>query len=365
MAENKKKPRPTYMKAYGHAGIGTDFNAQKYTDNPYGGPLRSPLDGKLHPQYYVKGSDAYANHKDMVINFEHVPSQTFVSFKAFITNFQETYNSDWASETVYGRIDPIYLFKNTTRDISLAFKVPAESESEAFENLGRVQKLIQFLYPNYTTLIDPNTGEPDVFANTISQSPLVRLKVMNLLTDTSGRPSSTYKGVVDHKGPLGGNRGLLGAIQNVSINHGLEGDQGVFNEGRGVVLPKLIEVTLSFRPIHEGPLGWKKRNSLNPRFPYGADLDEKDLEIELLTTNVDEDAWDAYNAQEAEKKNQNLTADASDAAQENTPLQNVAEGLTAAKDSAAAAATSAWRGLTGADNRQLKKILAEPGSREG
>jgi|10_taG_2_1085330.scaffolds.fasta_scaffold12080_2 hypothetical protein len=365
MAENKKKPLPTYKIASGHAGIGTDFNAQKYTDNPYGGPLRSPLDGKLHPQYYVKGSDAYANHKDMVINFEHVPSQTFVSFKAFITNFQETYNSDWASETVYGRIDPIYLFKNTTRDISLAFKVPAESESEAFENLGRVQKLIQFLYPNYTTLIDPNTGEPDVFANTISQSPLVRLKVMNLLTDTSGRPSSTYKGVVDHKGPLGGNRGLLGAIQNVSINHGLEGDQGVFNEGRGVVLPKLIEVTLSFRPIHEGPLGWKKRNSLNPRFPYGADLDEKDLEIELLTTNVDEDAWDAYNAQEAEKKNQNLTADASDAAQENTPLQNVAEGLTAAKDSAAASATNAWRGLTGADNRQLKKILAEPGSREG
>ena len=56
--------------------------------------------------------------------------------------------------------------------------------------------------------------------------------------------------------------------------------------------------------------------------------------------------------QEAEKKNQNLTADASDAAQENTPLQDVAEGLTAAKLEAAAAATTAWRGLTGAENRE-------------
>ena len=91
---------------------------------------------------------------------------------------------------------------------------------------------------------------------------------------------------------------------------------------------------------------------MNPTFPYGADLDEKDLDIELVTTNVDEDAWDAYNAQEAEKKNQNLTADASDAAQENTPLQDVAEGLTAAKLEAAAAATTAWRGLTGAENRE-------------
>ena len=357
MAEDKKKPLPTYKIASGHARLDDDFNAQKYTDNPFGGPLRSPLDGKLHPQYYVKGSDAYANHKDMVIGFEHVPSQTFVSFKAFITNFQETYNSDWTSETVYGRIDPIYLFKNTTRDISLAFKVPAESESEAFENLGRVQKLIQFLYPNYTTLIDPNTGQPDVFANTISQSPLVRLKVMNLLTDTSGRPSSTYKGAVEHKGPLGGSRGLLGAIQNISINHGLEGDQGVFNEGRGVVLPKLIEVTLSFRPIHEGPLGWKKRNSLNPRFPYGADLDEHSADAEQGAAIMShEAAWDAYNAQEAEKKNQNLTADASDAAQENTAMDTeVATGLTAAMESAQANAVEAVLKLTGYHQRAAKR----------
>ena len=333
MAENKKKPRQSAR----------SFNAQRFTDNPHGGPVRAPdrkdpkdpnkiIKGKLQPQYFVKGSDAYANHKDMVIGFEHVPSQTFVSFKAFITNFQETYNSDWASETVYGRIDPIYLFKNTTRDISLAFKVPAESESEAFENLGRVQKLIQFLYPNYTTLIDPNTGQPDVFANTISQSPLVRLKVMNLLTDASRGPSSTYKGVVDHKGPLGGSRGLLGAIQNVSINHGLEGDQGVFNEGRGVVLPKLIEVTLSFRPIHEGPMGWEGGRSLNPTFPYGTSRRGHTPDISAQVIMSREDAWDAYNVQEAEKKNQNLEPDAADAAQENTAMDTeVAEGLTAAK----------------------------------
>ena len=377
MAENngngngtKKAPLPVYQQQNINTNMEPSaFNAQKYTDNPHGAPHQDPQTGVYTPEYFIKGSDAYANHKQMVIQFQHQPSMEQVSFKAFITNFQETYNSDWAAETVYGRIDPIYLFKNTTRDISLAFKVPAESESEAFENLGKVQKLIQFLYPNYTKLVDPSTGVEDIFAQTISQSPMVRLKVMNLLTDITSRGSGgRYHDVVSGptKGSLGGGRGILGAIQNVGINHGLEGDHGVFNEGPGVILPKLIEVSISFRPIHEGPIGWDEFNSLDPEFPYGVNLDEWNLDTTGdRTVGHARMDWAAYNAQEAKKKNQNLESDPADAAQENTPLQDVAEGLTAAKDSAAASASKAWRGLTGADNRQLKKILAEPGSREG
>ena len=362
MAENngngngtKKAPLPVYQQqsanTYMDPLAGGAFNAQKYTDNPHGGPHQDPETGKWVPEYFVKGSDAYANHKQMVIQFQHQPSMEQVSFKAFITNFQETYNSDWAAETVYGRIDPIYLFKNTTRDISLAFKVPAESESEAFENLGKVQKLIQFLYPNYTKLVDPSTGVEDIFAQTISQSPMVRLKVMNLLTDITSRGSGgRYRDVVSGptKGSLGGGRGILGAIQNVGINHGLEGDHGVFNEGPGVILPKLIEVSISFRPIHEGPIGWDEFNSLAPEFPYGVNLEEyvQGQVAAHAAIGASRD-WTSYNAQEAEKKNQNLEPDPADAAQENTPLQDVAAGLTSAKQSAAAAATSAWHGLTG------------------
>ena len=130
---------------------------------------------------YVDATDAYANKEQMIISFLHVPSNTVVSFKAFLTAFNDTFNSEWAPETVYGRADPIYMFKNTTRNISLAFKIPASSEGDAFENLGRVQKLTQFLYPNYTTLANPSTGVPDIFAQTISQSPLVRLKMFNLV----------------------------------------------------------------------------------------------------------------------------------------------------------------------------------------
>lgn len=219
--------------------------------------------------WFVDGSDAYANHRQMHISFLHVPSGTEVFFKAFITAFNEAYNSDWAPESVYGRPDPIYLFKSTTRKITLAFNVPAASESEAFENLGRVQKLTQFLYPNYSTV------EGDIFAQTISQSPLVRLKVMNLLEDQSTPADDrTYEGLVVNKlgTDSGAQFGLLGVIDNIAVNHNMS-EQGGFNEGSGVILPKLLDLNLSFSPIHEHPLGWNEENEFsNTLFPYGINL---------------------------------------------------------------------------------------------
>ena len=250
------------------------FNSQKYTDDP-----------NAEDRPYIKASDAYANHKKMYISFLHMPSQTAVFFKAFITTFTETYNSDWASETVYGRADPIYLFKNTQRKITLGFKVPAESESEAFQNLGRVQDLLQFLYPNYT---DVNA------AQTISQSPMVRLKVMNLLQNTTayGGAVDTLSGMrfeeatgyldyeyyVKNKYPMNASpdMGMLGVIDNITVNHNLESsDHGAFNEGAGVILPKLIELNVSFSPIHEHALGWKETGEFsNSAWPYAINTSE-------------------------------------------------------------------------------------------
>jgi hypothetical protein len=221
------------------------------------------------------GSDALANKVQLVISFHHVPSKKSVFFKAFITSFTDTYAPDWAAETVYGRADPIYLFKNTTRKISLAFKVPAASSGEAYENLSRVQQLVQFLYPTYT---DVNN------ANTISQSPLVRLKVMNLARDASTGPQKeaehTAENIIaqdegasysSYSSTADSSRGLLGVINNVTVNHNLESDAGVIEKSQNTILPKLMEINLDFSPIHEHAVGWRAGNSLDfasPGFPY-------------------------------------------------------------------------------------------------
>jgi hypothetical protein len=230
---------------------------------------------------YIDGSDALANSGDMVVSFMHVPSQTKVFFKAFIIGFNESYASDWTSEVVFGRTDPIQHFKQTSRRISLGLKVPAATHSEAFENLGRVQHLIQFLYPNYE-----NVGEGG--AQTLAQNPLIRMKVMNLartVADTTSGGSSQQPAAQQAKAlytaytsTADADKGLLGVITSLSVAHNLDNPGiGVLAKEEGdanVILPKMIELQLDFTVIHEKTLGWKgtKFNAAQSSFPYGVDI---------------------------------------------------------------------------------------------
>tara|TARA_Y100000034_G_scaffold89852_1_gene108171 strand:+ start:8723 stop:9892 length:1170 start_codon:yes stop_codon:yes gene_type:complete len=233
---------------------------------------------------YIDGPDSLANDSQMVVSFRHEPSGTDVFFKAFIMAFNETYSSDWVSEVVFGRTDPIHLFKQTSRRIALGIKVPAATQGEAFDNLARVQQLVQFLYPNY---------EKAGGAQLLAQNPFVRLKVMNLARSTvdlagAGTPEDADKTANEayqtlyreYKSTADPGKGLLGVITNLTVAHNID------NPGIGVlakdgpssntILPKMIELSLDFAVIHEKTLGWMNDqgpegpfNKDDPYFPYG------------------------------------------------------------------------------------------------
>ena len=226
-------------------------------------------------RYFADASDSYANN-GFYISFEHVPSEQEVAFKAFINSFQENYNCDWAEESVYGRPDPIYTYRGTNRRLAISFLIPAATMSEGFENLATVQKLMQFLYPTYTGVQN---------AQTISQSPLVRMRLMNLFANRSpGAAESptpgylnspaTYNDLLSSDKESMWQEGLLGAISSVNVNHNLDNpDAGVFEFAPGVIVPKLIEINLDFSVIHEHAVGWdQNKNFSQPLFPYGVDL---------------------------------------------------------------------------------------------
>jgi len=271
-------------------------------------------------QTLVDGSDALANKKELLISFYHESSGRSVYFKAFITAFTETYNSNFTPHEAFGRTDPIYQYKNTTRKMSLTFEVPAASEGEAYENLGRVSALEQMLYANYSEI-----GS----ATTISQAPLVRMKVMNLAQ--KGTKASATVEALKSVGPIqprvvlyesyktdsSPSSGLLGIIDNLSVNHNINGDDGVFHKMRPIrndegqvigqepvpntILPKNIELSLAFSPIHETTLGWNKYDTqINNLFPYGVVTDDIAPDFTRL---LDED-YSAYNEQVAKEKAQ-------------------------------------------------------------
>ena len=234
------------------------FTAEKYKANEVGGK----------EFFFADGADALAQ-RNFVITIQHVPSGKIIKFKAFLTAFNDTFSQDWNSEPVYGRADPLYNFKQTTRRISIGFQMPAASESEAYENLAKAQQLSQFMYPNYS-----NFGTDKFPVRTLSQGPLLRLKVMNLLQTTVDSVSNAGGGPKDIYSSYGpGGDGMLGFCNDVTFNFNLEGDKGVFQKSDGTILPKLIEVNIGgFSPIHEHHLGWDDNNIFaeGRQFPYGA-----------------------------------------------------------------------------------------------
>ena len=106
-----------------------------------------------------------------------IASEVVAEFSPFITNFSDNWNSDWASEHVFGRSDPIYQWRSTGRSISLGFKVVAQSYNEAYVNMCNISKLTRMLYPYY----EQNSV---ALATAVSKAPLVRIRWANLLMNS-------------------------------------------------------------------------------------------------------------------------------------------------------------------------------------
>ena len=281
----------------------------------------------------VDGTEYLANVRQQVISFFFEPTGEYVYFKAFITTFSDTYTPNYNTSQVFGRTDPIHIYQNTSRDISLAFDIPAASESEAFENLGRVQKLIHMLYPGYLDISGDGSN-----ALTLAEAPLVRLKVMNLLSkhedpstaDAPTEPAESFSEYfTKYRSSHEPSKGALGVIKSCTFQHNLENPQhGVFAKGTNTVLPKTISVNVSFTPFHEKTVGrrmetvvkkennaeqLKNASSISKTFPYGVDLGPTNpsnikeagvsrTKAEELKKNAEQKRRDAAAAQQNEDK---------------------------------------------------------------
>ena len=252
-------------------------------DTNYFGVSKYGRDKGIVQDTYVDMTDAYANYGQYIISFQHLASKRTVYFKAFVKDYSEAFNASWTPTSVYGRTDPIQTYTGTTRKVTLAFDVPAASVGEAYENMGRVSKLVQMLYPTYIKN-EEGTGQ------IIGQAPLVRVKMMNFLTnernfddfsgfDTEGEiwhqanesggnlsPQETLE--MYRTSPLPEN-GVLAAIGNISYKSDLSKIQ-IFEKAPNTVLPQSVTVSLSFDVIHEETIGWEASSGypLARSFPH-------------------------------------------------------------------------------------------------
>ena len=212
---------------------------------------------------YTDGSTAYANAKNLYVNFLGIGTGRAVRLKAFLTEFTDDFTSTWNEEEVFGRMDPIATFQSTRRSLSFALDVPSASYAEAVANLRRMSLLIALLYPGYSG------GS----ATAMSTAPLFKVSFTNWINTGTG-------GSVQESG-------LVGAIKG--FNFTPDFDAGFWDDPQ-FVTPKLFKISCQMTVLHTDSLGWSGSNwrgaGAGTQFPYGAPFMDQPKGLELPDKSV-------------------------------------------------------------------------------
>jgi len=225
-----------------------------------------PSESKVVEQYINSPQD-YARRKQLYIEWYSFAAQSSVKFEAWLTKFSDKYESDWASQQVYGRNDPIQTFKGTKRTISISWKLIADHLQQAIDNQGKVSLLMAYLYPVYDA------------SGFLMAPPLMRLRFANWAVSADSFPTT------DKPSPFDPNQvhpakdsGLVGRCDGFSFEPVLE--NGVFDDVGGKLYPKELELSTTFHVVHTHRLGWQISGEDNVEtrdqgflsFPYGERL---------------------------------------------------------------------------------------------
>jgi len=209
---------------------------------------------KIVDNAYIQIRDMRNNNNGYTAGGQFSFASADYFFPAFVTGFSDEFVTNHEQTSVYGRMDPINVFQNTQRSISLSFMCPSKNEKEAEYYLSTISALIRSMYPNYSA-----ASSQDLNSSIITAPPIFAIQFGNLIQDPNGGllvgvlPSLTFSPKLD---------------EGMFIQVGKKASSG---HTPTVYLPKSIEVNLTFNPLHTFNLGFndeKEQRSGFSKFPY-------------------------------------------------------------------------------------------------
>ena len=156
----------------GLAGL-RDLRARKVVSNT--GRI-SPEDREYHEQLL--------DSEYMPFYFHDVRTNEILSFHAFLSSLADSYSANYNSVDGFGRMDPVQIYKNTTRSISFSFVVVATSPDDHSQMWYSVNKLVNMIYPQWSegdTLEQGTNKYTQPFSQTIAASPMVRVRIGDVI----------------------------------------------------------------------------------------------------------------------------------------------------------------------------------------
>jgi len=196
------------------------------------------------------------------INFYHQYTQDIVSFKAFLTSYQENWRNVWEEKELVRRLNKQYTFNAVYRTIQIGWDLPSYDEEEAQANLENCTKFVRMLYPKV-----------DEHGVVIGPNPVWFMSLMNLVHNGAHATGGSFEA-----GTGMAYSGLKGFPANFTWQPILE--EGVFS-APGFILPKLIRVSCDYNVLvdetqrfgwydgGEGSTAWTQAQS----WPWGVNPD--------------------------------------------------------------------------------------------
>jgi hypothetical protein len=163
------------------------------------------------------------------------------------TTFNETYKSRWSAENLSdGRINPIYNYGGTERQISLSFTLAAYTVQEARSNLAVCQKLARTVYGRYRL----GNVRDDDFSTTRRSTIFESHKTFTIDFGGLIRDETAFI-----------NKFAFAADMDAGVfDYSTGDDTDVTHGAQGVILPRAVKIEIGFTIIHDSLLGFGGQN---------------------------------------------------------------------------------------------------------
>ncbi len=152
--------------------------------------------------------------------FHDLRTNEIVSFHAFLTNLNDSYQANYDEVSGYGRVETGKIYKNTQRTLSITFKVCAVSPQDMDTMYLKLNRLLAMVYPQYTAGrgvdIDGKLARAP-FSQIPASTPLLRVKVGDVIGSNASQLA-----VARLYGSLEGEKSLgdADAASDISVNSG-------------------------------------------------------------------------------------------------------------------------------------------------
>ena len=153
---------------YRHGGSGAGQGNPPYIDTETRQRYERVLDATFCPFY-----------------FHDLRTNEIVSFHAFLTNLNDSYQANFEDVTGFGRVEAAKIYQSTARSISLTFKVFAVTPEDMDAMYLKINRLVTMCYPQYTAgrAVDLNGKIARApYSQMPASTPLIRLRVGDIIT---------------------------------------------------------------------------------------------------------------------------------------------------------------------------------------